>query len=147
MRKDIKLWNECLNPSKAMKKKCPICKKEKPLSEYYTYYCKERNKHRVSNYCRECAREMGRERAKKHYHDNREQKLKYAQKYRQENKEQIKLYFKKQRERLSDVYLKNKINATLKIKSKDTEKCPELIEAYRTRVLTFRINKKLRENG
>lgn len=126
------------------KKLCPICKEEKSIDDYHRYFSKARNKYRVGNYCKPCARTNANERAKKYYQDNKEKVLHYQNVERKEWK--IKRD-KQHREELSDRYVLVKLKQTLKgEKNKVMRKFPEIIEAKRTQILTSRIIKKLK-NG
>ena len=66
-----------------MKKVCPTCKKEKPISEFYeNYRCLDN----LSHQCKECQKQYG----KKRYQKNREKIKENAIKYYKKNKEQKK---------------------------------------------------------
>lgn len=126
------------------KKLCPICKIEKPIEDYHRYFSKERNKFRIGNYCIPCARINANERAKKYYQDHKEKVLHY------QNVERKKWNLKRDkehREKLTDRYVLIKLKQSLKGESnKNMRLFPEMIEAKRTKILTSRIKKKLK-NG
>ena len=50
-------------------KTCPLCNKNKSTSEYHQYFSKVRNKYRIGNYCKPCAKESARVRAKQYYEE------------------------------------------------------------------------------
>jgi hypothetical protein len=125
------------------KKLCPICKKHKPISDYHTYFSKERNKYRVGNYCKLCANEKANVYSKKYYKENKEKILNYQNFERKAWKIKSE---KQHREELSDRYILVKLKQTLKGESnKIMRKFPEMIEAKRTQILTSRIIKKLKD--
>lgn len=125
-------------------KLCPICKEEKPVSEYYQYYSSSRKKYRYSNYCKPCGKRESKGRALKHYADNREEKKEYARQYRAnpDNKEKLaevrKEFKNKYREQLQDCYVREQLAIPNPPK--------ELIEAKR---LELKIKRKLKsiQNG
>ena len=125
------------------KKTCPICKKEKDISQYYKYFSKPRNKYRYSNYCKPCAREKSKPRAKKHFEENRDRKLQYAKDYRVNNKDKVKKlssYFtKKYREELQDCYVAEFAAKSLKCSTKEIHDNPELLQAYRNNMKLKRL--------
>lgn len=126
------------------KKLCPICQIEKPIEDYYRCFSKERNKYRVGNYCKPCARINANERAKKYYQDHKEKVLHYQN---VECKEWKLKRDKEHREELADRYVLVKLKQSLKGESnKNMRLFPEMIEAKRTQILTSRITKKLK-NG
>lgn len=131
-----------------MKKKCPICKEEKTLDNYYRYFSKPRNKYRYGNYCKPCARENSKPRATKHYYDNHKEKLQYHKKYREENKDVIKkrsAYFtKKYREELKECYVAEFAAKSLKCSTKEIHDNPELLKAYKN---NMKLKRKIRNYG
>jgi hypothetical protein len=125
-------------------KVCPICKIEKPIEDYHRYFSKSRQKYRLGNYCIPCAQKNANQRAKEHYKKNKVKILNYQN---TERKDWKKNNDKEQRDRLSDRYVLNKLKQTLKGESnKNMRSTPEIIEAKRTKILTSRIIKKLK-NG
>lgn len=125
------------------KKLCPICKEEKLIEEYHKYFSKDRNKYRIGNYCKPCARINANERAKKYYQDNKDKVLHYQN---VERKEWRTKRDKQHREELSDSYVLVKLKQTLKgEKNKVMRNFPEMIQAKRTQILTSRIIKKLKD--
>lgn len=124
-------------------KKCPICNKEKPLSEYYSYFSKARGKYRHGNYCKPCAKEKSKPRAKKHFEENREERLQYAREYRKNNPDKIKAlaakFSKKYREELKECYVAEHAAKVLKCSTKEIHDNPELLEAYRNNMKLKRI--------
>ncbi len=129
-------------------KKCPICEETKTLDNYYKYFSKPRNKYRYSNYCKPCAREDAKPRAKKHFEDNREQKLQYAKDYRKQNPEKIKKlsakFTKKYREELQDCYVAEFAAKSLKCSTKEIHENPELLQAYRN---NLKLKRQIRNYG
>lgn len=126
-------------------KTCPVCKLEKPFEEYYTYFSKSRQKHRISNYCKECSRETSKERALKGYYKNRTKRLDYAKEYRIKNKEKIKskqsFYKKKKVDELQNCYLRELLQKRNKVSKEMIELNPEILETKR---LLLKINRKLK---
>lgn len=116
-------------------KKCPICKKEKDVTEYDKYWSGSRNKYRVQGYCKECKEVDACKRAKKHYQDNRMEKLKYAKQYREENKEKIREYKKyKKRQYIKDlhpVYVAEQASATLGLPQRVVSEDDEIMRTYK----------------
>lgn len=123
---------------------CPICKIKKSITYYNTYFSKSRQKYRIGNYCISCAKKNANQRAKEYYKKNKEKILNYQnieRKYWKKNND------KKERDKLSDRYVLNKLKQALKGESnKSMRATPEIIEAKRTKILTSRIIKKLK-NG
>ena len=79
-------------------KVCPICKQNKVVDDFATYFSKSRNKYRISNYCKPCGRKEAKLRAVQNYKDNLELRKQYAKDYRAnpENKEKrkkLEIYF------------------------------------------------------
>lgn len=123
---------------------CPICKIKKSIEEFDKYFSKERKKYRIGNYCKLCARTNANERAKKYYQENKEKVLHYQNVERKDWKLKRD---KRHREELTDRYVLVKLKQTLKGESnKNMRLFPEMIEAKRTKILTSRITKKLK-NG
>lgn len=123
---------------------CPICKIKKSIEEFNKYFSKERKKYRIGNYCKLCARTNANERAKKYYQDHKEKVLHYQNVERKDWKLKRD---KRHREELTDRYVLVKLKQTLKGESnKNMRLFPEMIEAKRTKILTSRITKKLK-NG
>lgn len=122
---------------------CPICKEKKDINEYYKYYSKPRKKNRYSNYCKPCARENSKPRAKKHYYDNYDKKQQYHKEYRANNKDKIKVlsahFSKKYREELQDCYVAEFASKSLKCSTKEIHNNPDLLEAYRNNMKLKRI--------
>ena len=125
-------------------KLCPICKVEKSTEEYHRYFSKSRNTHRIGNYCKPCGRANANERAKRYYQEHKEKILHYQNVERKEWKIERE---KEHRKELSDRYVLVKLKQTLKGESnKNMRKFPVMIEAKRTKILTSRIKKQLK-NG
>ena len=123
---------------------CPICKIKKSIEEFDKYFSKERKKYRIGNYCKLCARTNANERAKKYYQEHKEKVLHYQNVERKDWKLKRD---KRHREELTDRYVLVKLKQTLKGESnKNMRLFPEMIEAKRTKILTSRITKKLK-NG
>jgi hypothetical protein len=133
-------------------KVCPICKENKEVSQYPTYFSKARGKHRIGNYCKPCGRNEAKPRAIKHYQDNREYKLQYSKDYRAnpDNKEKLKkleLHFKKKyREELQDCYIRDVLSTRYDIPVEVSRQMPEIVEAKR---LQIKIRRKIKtlKNG
>ena len=132
-------------------KKCPICNKEKTLDNYYSYYSKQRNKYRVSNYCKPCARENSKPRAKKYFENNREEKLQYAKDYRADpnNKKKLevlrKRFKKKYSRELKDCYLRDQLKRKHGIENELLHENPEIVEVYKNQLLIKRKLKQLKD--
>ncbi|MDD3773233.1 MAG: hypothetical protein PHC38_11335, partial [Weeksellaceae bacterium] len=136
--------NSHLKNSMNKSKICPICKIEKSTEEFHRYFSKSRNKYRVGNYCKPCANASSNERAKKYYQDNKEKIKHYQSVIRREWKRKD---YKKHIDELSDRYVINKLQGDLSGESAQIiRRFPEIIEAKRTKLLTYRIKKKLK-NG
>lgn len=129
-------------------KKCPICNELKSISEYHRYFSKERNKYRVGNYCKPCARSEAKPRAKKHFNENRAERLKYAKDYRKKNPEKIRKlsahFTKKYKEELKDCYVAEYAAKSLKCSTKEIHNNPELLEAYRA---NMKLKREIRNYG
>ena len=129
-------------------KKCPICEETKTLDNYYKYFSKPRNKYRYSNYCKPCARENAKPRAKKHYYDNYDEKQEYHKNYRANNKDKIKKlsahFTKKYREELQDCYVAEFAAKSLKCSTKEIHENPELLQAYRN---NLKLKRQIRNYG
>ena len=129
-------------------KTCPICDTEKTIDEFHSYYSKERQKIRVGNYCKPCARENSKPRAQKHFIENREEKLKYAKEYRKKNPEKIKKlsakFTKKYREELKECYVAEFAAKSLKCSTKEIHENPELLKAYRN---NMKLKREIRNYG
>lgn len=125
-------------------KVCPLCNVEKPFEDYHKYFSKARNKYRIGNYCKPCSNKDSNKRAKQWYQENKEKVLHYQNVERKDwriNRE------KEHREQLTDRYVLVKLKQTLNGESnKDMRGSPEMIDAKRTKILTSRIIKKLK-NG
>lgn len=129
-------------------KKCPICEIEKKVSEFHSYFSKSRNKTRIGNYCKVCAKIESNRRAKEHYQKNKSKKKAYAKKYRKENPEKIKKlsskFTKKYREELQDCYVAEWAAKALKCSTKEIHENTELLEAYRN---NMKLKRKIRNYG
>ena len=129
-------------------KKCPVCEETKDLTEFYKYFSKPRNKHRYSNYCKPCAREKAKPRAKKHFEQNKEAKLQYAKDYRKANPEKVKKlsakFTKKYREELQDCYVAEFAAKSLKCPTDQIHSNPELLQAYRA---NMKLKREIRKYG
>ena len=97
-------------------KYCSLCKKFKPLSEFYKRSSKS---HLYKSRCIECLNSI----------DLSKSKNKYKQ---------------KQKERVTDIYLIEILRLKTGLKTAEIRKHPELIEAQKIQLLTNRILKKCR---
>lgn len=126
---------------------CPICKENKKVEEYNYYFSKKRNKYRVGNYCKPCAKIDAKPRAIKNYLDNREARLQYCKEYRnnpanQEKLKTLKNKFKKKYvEILQDCYVRELLVSRNKITNEFINENPEIIETKR---LQIKIKRKLK---
>ncbi len=133
-------------------KVCPVCKENKEVKEFATYFSKCRNKYRISNYCKPCGRKEAKPRATKNYKDNVELRKQYAKDYRAnpENKEKrkkLEIYFKKKyREELQDCYVRDVLATRYNIPTQISKELPEIVETKR---LQIKIRRKLKilKNG
>jgi hypothetical protein len=133
-------------------KVCPICKENKEVAEYPTYFSKARNKHRIGNYCKPCGRNESKPRAIKNYQDNREKKKQYSKNYRanpdnQEKLKKLKKHFKKKyREELKDCYIRDVLSNRCNIPVEVSRQIPEIVETKR---LQIKIRRKIKtlKNG
>jgi hypothetical protein len=141
-------WFENIQPYKI----CPICKQNKQSKDYYVYFSKKRNTHRISNYCKDCGRIKSNERAKNHYELHKEQKKEYAKKYRRdpEKKEQLRLYSRlhncKYRNALSDAYIRHVLHTKWQIPQEYSKSNPEIVETHRLQIQIYRKIKSIK-NG
>ena len=129
-------------------KTCPICKIEKPVSEYHSYFSKARQKNRIGNYCKPCARKESKPRAKKNFEENKEKRLQYAKDYRKKNPHKVKklsAYFsKKYREELKECYVAEFAAKSLKCSTKEIHNNPDLLQAYKS---NMKLKRKIRNYG
>lgn len=129
-------------------KKCPLCNNEKHIDNFHSYFSKVRNKIRIGNYCKPCAREKAKVRAIEYYKKNKETKKEYAKKYREENKDKIKVlsahFTKKYREELKECYVAEQAAKNLKCSTKEIHENPELLKAYKNNLL---IKRQIRNYG
>ena len=129
-------------------KVCPICKINKEVTDYHTYFSKSRNKHRIGNYCKPCSRNESKPRAIKNYQDNREKKKQYSKDYRanpdnQEKLKKLKLHFKKKyREELKDCYIRDVLANRCNIPVEVSRQIPEIVETKR---LQIKIRRKIKD--
>ena len=127
-------------------KKCPLCNQTKPVSEYYIYFVKARNKERVSYCCRKCEYNRSSANAKKLYQKKKIERLQYAKEYREKNPEKVKnskaKFTKKYREELKECYVAYQASKTLKCSTKEIYDNPELMKAYKTNLQIKRLIKK-----
>lgn len=139
-----------MNTLAIVTKRCPVCGCDLPLSEFPSYFSKERNRARVGNYCKPCGRSKSKARAIEHYKKNAEFKKEYAKFYRANtsNKEKIKnkaVKFKKQyREELKDCYVRDQLVQKYGYNNDYLIENPEIIETYR---MQLKIKRKLKDNG
>jgi len=133
-------------------KVCPICNKNKPVEEYHQYFSKSRNKYRIGNYCKPCARENSKVRAKKYFEENKEARLQYARDYRANPKNDekravlAKKFKTKYREELQDCYVRDRLTQVDKIPNYVSKSIPEIVEAKR---ISIKIKRKIKslKNG
>lgn len=130
-------------------KKCPICNIVKPVSDFNSYFSKERKKRRCQNYCKCCEKTEKRRRSAIYYQDNKEGRKQYAIKYRADPKNKVKLkkrsqYFKvKYRSELKDCYVVEQASNCLKIPVNEVRLIPNAIEDYRGIIQIKRIKNKI----
>lgn len=133
-------------------KVCPICKEEKSVEEYHQYFSKSRNKYRIGNYCKPCARANSKVRVAKYFKENKEARLQYAKDYRAnpENDEKravlAKKFKTKYREELKDCYVRDRLTQEDGIPNWMSRQNEELIEAKRLKIKIKRKIKSLK-NG
>lgn len=133
-------------------KVCPICKENKVVNDFPTYFSKARNKYRIGNYCKPCGRKEAKPRAIKNYRENTEWRKQYAKDYRAnpENKEKrkkLEIYFKKKyREELQNCYVRDVLANRFNIPTEVLRELPEIVETKR---LQIKIRRKLKnlKNG
>lgn len=133
-------------------KVCPICKENKKVEEYPTYFSKARNKHRIANYCKPCGRKEAKPRAIKNYQENQEKRKQYAKDYRanpdnKEKRRKLEIHFKKKyREELQDCYVRDVLATRYDIPTEVSRQIPEIVETKR---LQIKIRRKLKnlKNG
>ena len=128
---------------------CPKCGKSKPIEAFHSYFSKSRNKRRIGNYCKDCARKESNKRAKAHYRANVEKKKQYGKQYRADNKEKIKAdrpkYKKAYREKLQDCYVRELLVTRSNISPEFIEENPEIIETKRLQLKLKRKLKSIRD--
>lgn len=133
-------------------KVCPICNENKPVEEYHQYFSKPRNKYRIGNYCKPCAREESKVRSEKYFKENKEARLQYARDYRANPKNDekrsvlAKKFKAKYREELKDCYVRDVLATRCDIPTEVSREIPEIVEAKR---LQMKIRRKLKtlKNG
>ena len=74
------------------KKTCPICKIEKPRSEYYEYVAKGRKSKRIDSRCRACSYEFCKPARKRYFERNREMMMERLAQWGRDNKERLREY-------------------------------------------------------
>lgn len=129
-------------------KTCPICQTEKPLSEYDTYFSKERNKLRPQNYCKSCQPAEKRRRSKEYYERNKKERLEYAKQYRKENKGLLRIkkrmYKRIHIQDLRPCYVGSQASKVLGIPQKDIPK--DMVQAYASIMKIKRIIRNEKQN-
>ena len=135
---------------------CPICNEVKTLDNFYRYYNKPTNKFMHTTYCDPCAKIKRSVTHRRRYLKNRLQVLIKVKKYRQENAEKIREYEARNKDRIKKTkseykkkYVKNLatpyvaalIAQRKKCSVKEVYKSPELIEAYKNRIIIKRQNR------
>jgi DNA polymerase II small subunit/DNA polymerase delta subunit B len=119
-------------------KKCPICKEVKPHDQYHSYWSKERKTTRIGNYCKPCARENSRKRAKEYFEEHKDERLQYAKEYRKKNKDKIRVQRRKfevkYRKELQDCYAAEMCSKMLKCTIAEVREHPEILEAWKANV-------------
>ena len=116
-------------------KVCPICKENKAVEEYHQYFSKSRNKCRIGNYCKPCARVSSKLRSAKYFEENKEARLQYAKDYRanpanDEKRAVLAKKFKtKYREELKDCYVRDRLTQDDNIPNYVSKSIPEIVEA------------------
>ena len=127
-------------------KYCPMCQEEKPISEYYQCYAKDRGKYRSSSYCKLCSKKRGAVVAKKHYWDNREKKLEYCREYRKKNKDSIRVkkrgFKEKYIKELHPCYVAEQASKVVGVSQALVRKQPGMVEAYTT---LLKIKRRIRD--
>jgi len=131
-------------------KLCPICGVIKTTSEFYSYYSKRRDRFRISNYCKSCARESGVERAKEHYRKHLEKKKQYGRDYRKANKEKIRenrnRFQRKYMEELQDCYVRERLFCDNDIPVSVSRQFTYLVEVKKLQLINRR-KLKILKNG
>ena len=135
---------------------CPICKEVKTLDNFYRYFNKPTNKFMHTTYCDPCAKIKRSVTAKRRYLKNRTEVLIKVKKYRQENAEKIREYEARNKDRIKKVkseyrkkYIKNLATPYVAGLIAQRKKCsveevyqsPELIQAYKNRIIIKRQNR------
>lgn len=129
-------------------KKCPICKKTKSVDEFNRYFSKDRNKYRISNYCKPCSKIQARDRSNKYYQLNKEKRKEYQIQYRKKNPEKV----KELKSKFKKIYVKNLQNCYVsemasrffKCSIKQIKENPELLKTYK---INLQIKRKIKRNG
>lgn len=132
-------------------KTCPKCSNALTVDMFYSYFSKVRQKTRISNYCKECSKKFGNERAKAHYKANDVAKKEYAKNYRKNNSEKIKVdsckHKIKSREELKNCYVVGLLADMGKFTRKFLHQNPEIIALKRAQILLNRKLKNINSNG
>lgn len=132
---------------KLTKKTCPICKIEKPRSEYYEYNAKGRKSKRIDSRCKACSYESCKPARKRYFESNREVMLEKLAQWGRDNKERLREhqyeYNKKGVKELNFPYLNCLFK---KLTGLDGNDHPELLLVYKNQLLLKRkINEKSKD--
>lgn len=131
-------------------KLCPKCNVIKPIENYHRYWSEARQKYRIGNYCKPCAKTDANARAKESYRKNIEAKKQYAKDYRAnpENKAKRKALQDKfkplYRKNLQDCYVRDQMKQKFGFATEDLRANPEIVETYKNQLL---IKRKIKEHG
>jgi hypothetical protein len=126
----------------SINKICTVCKSEKDINLFYSYFSKSRNKTRYDSKCKECKKKENRLRLTKYYKENKEDRLLYAANYRANNKKKLSIKRAKYRKlyigNLQDCYVNEQLCKVLKVKGSEVEIPKEITEAYKLNLLIKR---------
>ena len=129
---------------KLTKKTCPICKIEKPRSDYYEYVAKGRKSKRMDSRCRACSYEYCKPARKRYFERNREIMLEKLLQWGIDNKERLREYQyeynKKGVSELSKSYVNSLFKELTGLNGNDH---PELLLIYKNQlILKRKLNEK-----
>ena len=129
---------------KLTKKTCPICKIEKPRSDYYEYVAKGRNSKRIDHRCRACSYEYCRPARKRYFERKREMLMERLTPWGRDNKERLREYQYEYNKKAVKELSKSYLNAAFKkLTGLNGNDYPELVLIYKNQlILKRKLNEK-----
>ncbi len=121
-------------------KRCTYCKDDKPLSQFRHYFCKSRNKIRISSRCVTCVVAIRKQNHRHNYDKYKGNRKRYDENYKSQpdKKEKLRLQSKKYREELTDSYLAVYANKLYGIEVNEAKEDKALINFLRAKLLLKR---------